>query len=669
MPATYILGVHTSHDASACLLRDGEVAVAIEKERLTRSKHANAACSGGLLPIIDYCLQAEGISLEEINQIVVCDIGNLTGQKVIHPREVRIGHHLAHAWAAVGLSGYRDAAVLVVDGEGSYLGELGPDELAAAPKSRPHYLEKESAYHLVGGQLLPLRKWASAKGRGPFSGTDGVASPYWFLSQFMFGRDQQESKVMGLAAYGNADSRHEGVLQPTADGGVEVDPEWIFHLDLPRGQFGKDILAYAPLAASIQAQFEAALLHKADWLRQATQARRLCFTGGAALNCVANSRLRAAQLFEEIFVPFGPGDSSISIGCAYYGWYVLMKGHAAPPPATAYLGQIIDPDTERNAIERYLAHGLIRPPVPWQADSLANEIASGGIVAWFQGRSEFGPRALGNRSILADPRFAHTKDILNDRVKFREPYRPFAPIVLAEQCHDWFSDVAPDARFMQFVARVRPDRIGQLGAVTHVDGTARLQVLAENDNPRLYALIRAFFKLTGVPVMLNTSFNVCEPIVETPADALKTFVCSRIDSLALGDHLLTRNCALQLPHLAKNASSEALRLLWHEPIELMLRVEKAPRFFVQRLSGHEARQDDGYRIKSFLTDEIAVSEGLFAALAELRPLAGCIVQLPAALDPRQSPDLFDEFCEKFLASRVGSLVEVQDNRAASVAAS
>jgi carbamoyltransferase len=320
----YVLGLHTSHDASACLMRDGEIRVAIEKERLGRAKHASGG--GGVDDVVEYCLRAEGITLNDVDHIVINDNAHRINATVCSDREVRIGHHLAHAWAAIGLSGWETAAVMVIDGEGSFLKELSSEEREVCNFREIHYLEKESAYFFLDGRMTPLRKWTSARGNGIASGTDGIGSTYWYLSQLMFGRDYQDSKVMGLAAYRHPNECYKGVMTLGNDGDVLIDPDWIFRASHPPptdldGSFER----YAELAATVQAELEAAIIHKARWLREVSGARRLCYGGGVALNCVANTKLYLAKLFDEIFIPFGAGDSANAIGCAYFGSRVLAS--------------------------------------------------------------------------------------------------------------------------------------------------------------------------------------------------------------------------------------------------------------------------------------------------------------------------------------------------------
>lgn len=656
----YSLGLHTSHDSSVCLVRNGEVRAAIETERLVRVKHSSG--TSGLAEAVTYCLEIEGITLDDVDAIVVCDIGNLRGDTVFDEREFRITHHLAHAWAAVGLSPYQEAAVLVADGEGSYVGELSAEERAACVGAEPHDLEKESTYHFDGRSLRPVRKWVSSRGGGPFSGTDGIGAPYWFLSQWFFGKDNQESKVMGMAAYAEPDPRYDGILRNGTDGTVDVDPMWIFRLGHLRRQAGDACLdEYAALAAAVQRQTEEALLHRVRWLRGTTGSRNLAYAGGVALNCVANTRIAQESGFENVFVPFGPGDSTIAVGCALYGWHVLggragevPRAGGRPAHHSPYLGRAYGREERMAAVDEFVRHGLVRLLGELDYADIAAAIADGLIVGWFQGRSEFGPRALGGRSLLADPRDAQTRQRINDRVKFREPYRPFAPCVAAEHAADWFSDMVPGHRYMEFVARVRADRLATLPAITHQDGTARLQIIDRESAPALHRLLTAFGEVTGVPVLLNTSFNVGEPIVESPADALRTFVCSRIDRLVLGDLVTERTCGMT-DGISSLTESEidAARLIWHQPIEIRhRRIEGREEWALASTGGTEDYVDDGYHVSSYRSAHLPVSAHLGTALAAV-PLDG-VQHLRDVTGT--DPDMIKEFEETVLRSRLATVV-------------
>lgn len=605
-------------------MRDGEVLVAIEKERLTRSKHATGY--SGLQDVVRYCLDFAGVALPEVDHIVVQDATHRLDTTLIDPREVRIGHHTAHAWAAMGLSGFEEAAILVIDCEGSFLKELPKHEVDVCTSQDMHCAEKESAYVFKEGLLLPVRKWTSSVCDGIMTGTEGMGAVYWFLSQLIFGRDAQDSKVMGMAAYGKPTPRYKGVMQASVNGDILFNKDWIFLLDsLPRCRLDQAFEEYAALTATVQQELEQAILHKARWLREETGSTRLCYAGGVALNCVANSKLVEAQIFDEVFVPFGAGDSSISIGCAYYAHRMLGQGTnerrwAGRPPA--FLGRAYCDEEVQEHLGPFLAAGLISKGEPCDADVIAEELAEGAIVGWFQDRGEFGPRALGNRSLLADPRRADVREVLNRKVKLREPYRPFGASVLEEHVKTLFEDLAPGSEYMQFVGTVRPSYRHLMQSVIHRDGSTRPQVVNAATNPKLHSLLCAFYRRTGVPALLNTSFNISEPIVEAPRDALKCFVCSGIDQLVIGTRRFFRMAALVGSEIELEAAASAdLRIVFHHDLELVRRPNGC---FVQPLTGRDVYSKEGHRVHQYAVDERSVSRALFEALSATATLAHSI---------------------------------------------
>ena len=283
------------------------------------------------------------------------------------------------------------------------------------------------------------------------------------------------------------------------------------------------------------------LLQRARWLRETTGARNLCIAGGVGLNCVANGRIVREAGFDNVSIQPASGDDGIAIGCAYYGHLQIKKEPRSFVMRHAYLGRSYG----EADLEEALKKGLARlETAARRSDDVCREaaqlLAEGHVLGWFQGRSEFGPRALGNRSLLADPRNAQMKDTLNTRVKHRQAFRPFAPIVLAERASEIFEG-EEESPFMLIAKRVRPAWQDRIPAIVHVDGTARVQTVRAETNERLYRLLKEFEALTGVPVLINTSFNVKgEPIVETPRDAIECFLSTGIDHLALHDMLIAK---------------------------------------------------------------------------------------------------------------------------------
>ena len=299
------------------------------------------------------------------------------------------------------------------------------------------------------------------------------------------------------------------------------------------------------------------LLKRAIWLREATGAKNLCMAGGVALNCVANGRIVREAGFEKVWVQPAAGDDGIAIGCAYYGYLAILKKQRSSVMQHAYLGAAYTDENARAAARKFLVRlQTMTTPSKNICRDTARLLAAGHVFAWFQGRSEFGPRALGNRSILADPRHADMKDKLNKRVKHRQAFRPFAPVVLAERANEIFEG-DEESPFMLLVKRVRPEWKDKIPAIVHVDGTARVQTVRRDQNERLYGLLEEFDAITGVPVLLNTSLNVKgEPIVETPADALACFLGTGIDYLALHDMLIAKNRFHRIFSPFRNAYSE-----------------------------------------------------------------------------------------------------------------
>jgi carbamoyltransferase len=326
-------------------------------------------------------------------------------------------------------------------------------------------------------------------------------------------------------------------------------PDWLEEFKEPwiigsgkDGEKSESMQHWKNLAWQIQDDSEMVLLARAKWLRETTGAKNLCLAGGVALNCVANGRLAREAGFENIWIQPAAGDDGIAIGCAYYGQLAVQKKPRASVISHAYYGKEYTEEDVREATGRTLVrlatHGTQSENI---CRDTAKVLADGKIVGWFQGRSEFGPRALGNRSIIADPRTAEMKDILNKRVKFRQAFRPFAPIVLAERENEIFEG-GHDSPYMLLAKPVRPEWRDKIPSIVHVDGTARVQTVRRETNEPLYRLLKEFEAITGVPVLLNTSFNVKgEPIVETPRNAVECFLTTGIDYLALHDMLMRKS--------------------------------------------------------------------------------------------------------------------------------
>jgi carbamoyltransferase len=349
---------------------------------------------------------------------------------------------------------------------------------------------------------------------------------------------------MGLAPYG----RHGQVknLLELTDGKLHV-PHWTTDLKQPYIQDGSSwekspaMRHWEDLAWRVQDDTENVLLARARWLRETTGAKNLTIAGGVALNCVANGRVAREAGFDNVWIQPAAGDDGIAIGCAYYGWLEILKQRRNFVMEHSYIGKPYDDQDVATALKRFLVRIQIDAR---RSDDICRDtaklLADQRVIGWFQGGSEFGPRALGNRSLLGDPRKPEMKDILNSRVKHRQAFRPFAPIVLAERMKDIFEG-DEDSPFMLIAKPVRPEWRDKIPAIVHVDGTARIQTVREATNPMLYRLLREFDALTGVPVLINTSFNIKgEPIVETPRDAVACFLTTGVDNLILHDTVVSK---------------------------------------------------------------------------------------------------------------------------------
>jgi carbamoyltransferase len=568
---TYILGINAyDHDVSACLLRDGEIAYAIEKERITRQKHAG----GFFQEAVDYCLTAEGITLDDIDLVVRnCYVlpteelevrlvyqGDMNDSEreqalkspLFMPKSSKVmtvSHHLAHAYSAFAACPFDEGVVMIVDGVGNYSSDIKePGQLTEGVN--PLARESESYYKFKGSKLETLKKvWLQPR-RGllsdEFFNMDGLGAVYSRVSSYIFADWNKCGEVMGLAPYGRPDSFRP--LFSIKDGELRV-PEWDADFNQPwlpdgirKWEASPNMRHWEDMAWRVQHDSEEVLLERARWLRETTGAKNLCLAGGVALNCVANGRIVREAGFDNVWIQPAAGDNGIAIGCAYYGHLAVQKKPRAFVMKSATLGIEYPDDAVRRAGNPLLTR---RKTFSGPGESICREaaklLAEGNVFGWFQGRSEFGPRALGNRSILGDPRRPEMKDKLNKRVKFRQAFRPFAPIVPYERAKDIFigEDESP---FMLRAKQVRPEWRDRIPGIVHVDGTARVQTVRREDNERIYDLLMEFDKLTGVPVLVNTSFNIKgEPIVETPQEAMNCFIYTGIDYLALHDTLVAKS--------------------------------------------------------------------------------------------------------------------------------
>ncbi|MFC9431557.1 carbamoyltransferase [Streptomyces sp. NPDC056987] len=541
-----VLGLGGSHhDFSACLVEDGRIVSAVEEERLTRKK-----VGFGLGPRLQRCLAADyvlaeaGITSADVDLVVANDFLNPVYALRFKNRVEWIGHHLAHAASTFHTSPFERAAVLVMDGRGSEhtvrgqrYGETITCYTADEEGLRP--------LHAVHGLITPAERRIDEQCENSVGGMYEAVAKYIGLRTV--GSVGAPGKAMGLAPYGTPRyvpslaglyELEDGEFRQSRAQLRELENLIVQELARAPGAEAADEIR-ADFAFAVQAHAERIVIELARRLYERTGARRLCMAGGVALNSVANYRILEETPFDEIHIIPAAGDSGTSVGAALYGHYGLGQRPWAPVPFSPYLGTEYSEERIRAAIAPY--GDLLRVEHPGDLFVyVAGELANGAVVGWFQGRSEIGPRALGNRSILADPRSPDMKDRINAKVKHREWFRPFAPVVLHDRQTEYFTSGTP-ALYMLLVPHVLPDKQAVIPAVTHVDGSARLQTAVPGLNPRLCDLLTAFDRITGVPVLLNTSFNDNEePIVETPEDALRCFLATDMDLLALGDTVLRK---------------------------------------------------------------------------------------------------------------------------------
>lgn len=546
-----VLGVNRTQDASACLMQGSTMLWAIQKERLTRHKH-HWGKIGDIRNI--YLPRMPGLD-REIDVLVECyssdaEFSNLAGYeqelaaslRLAHGcKRAHISHHLAHAYSVFHPSPFADAAVMIIDGQGSTVSSF-TEHWDGAAEVPGHWREVSSFYRADRKRLDCIGKqlWDCDN-----AGLVGLGMFYFLLTQAIFPGEGNEGKLMGLAPHGDASATGLPPLD-VAGPQVSIPGPWREALR-ERGRFRYDgandtrFESVANLAAAGQRAFEEALLEVARWLHRHTGADNLCFAGGTALNCSANGRLLRETPFKRVFIPPAPSDAGTSLGCAVYGLtelagarcdYRWQHDYLGPEPAQADIDGALQGADDLVVEKTDEVRALCLRMVDLLCDAK--------VVGLYQGRSEFGPRALGHRSILGDPRNERMRDWINAEVKQREWFRPLAPVVLLDRAGEYFGIHRPSP-FMQFAAPVRQDAAPVVPAVTHVDFTARLQTVGSDDDPLLWTLLNAFEARTGVPVLLNTSFNRKEePIVETPAEALETFRRTPMHALAMPPYLIRK---------------------------------------------------------------------------------------------------------------------------------
>ncbi|GAB4369597.1 MAG: carbamoyltransferase [Deltaproteobacteria bacterium] len=581
-----VLGVNAYHgDASAALLRDGRIVAAAEEERFLRVKH----WSGFPEQAIRYCLSVGGVTLSDVDVIavnrdpsanvlrkVLFSITRRPGYAFIRDRlknasrisDIRrdfetvfpvetsrfrgeilhVHHHRAHLASAFHLSGYDEAAVCSVDGFGDFVSTM----TALGTGGRMEVLDQVFFPHSLGLFYLGFTQYLG------------------------FPRYGDEYKVMGLSAYGRPAflDRMRQVIRLREGGTFRLSLDYFIHhsdgvamtweggepkmgtvysqkleevfgsargKDDPIGERHRDV------AASVQAAYEECFFHLLEHLHRKTGSRRLALAGGCAQNSLANGKIFERSPFRDVFIQPAAGDAGGALGAALVAYRERDGGSRLPRMENAYLGpgyseKYIEDLLDRHP-ELHAGNGRFRRARIENEENLCREVADrigrGLVVGWFQGRMEWGPRALGNRSIVVDPRRPDMKEILNAKIKRRESFRPFAPSILREAVGEYFETDA-EVPFMGQVFRIRPEKRAVIPAVTHVDGTGRLQTVTGEQNPLYYRLIREFGRLTGVPIVLNTSFNENEPIVNRPEEALDCFLRTKMDVLVLGSTMIER---------------------------------------------------------------------------------------------------------------------------------
>lgn len=572
-----IMGINAYHgDSSACLIRGGELVCAVEEERIRRIKH----WAGFPIESIKWCLDYSGADIRDVDYVavsrkpsahlhkkvlrvlksvrslgflrdrlanvskvknikeIISDAFNV-GQSKLKFKVEQVEHHRAHLASSYLVSPFEKALCVSVDGFGDFL----------------------SVMRAIGeGSKIDVADWVE------FPHSLGIF--YTALTQFLgFRKYGDEYKVMGLSAYGKPSMVEEmrDIVHITEDGLFRLDTSYFLHdkegVDMvwengepSLGRLYSDKLLellgkereideeitdrHKDLAASMQAMYEEAYFSLLTSFHETTGIASIVLSGGCIQNSLANGKLYDKTPFNNVYIPPVSHDAGTAIGAAFWVWNIVLKKSRSFVMQSPFCGaEYNNADIESSLKAEGIEYVMLDDEELF--DRTSSDIAKGKVVGWFQGRSEFGPRALGNRSILADPRNACMKAVLNERIKRREWFRPFAPSILDDFVSEWFED-SPAAPFMELTGIVKKDKKALIPAVVHADGTARLQTVSPVVNQRYYSLIRGFYDKTGVPMVLNTSFNENEPIVNTPKEAIECFVRTRMDVLVIGNFYISR---------------------------------------------------------------------------------------------------------------------------------
>ena len=561
----YILGISCYyHDAAACLIKDGKLIAAAEEERFTRKKHDSS------FPInaINFCLKEANISSKELSFIGFYEkplskferilsqhlemfpysfwsfyktMPNWLSEKLRIPKTIKkklkykgdilfIDHHLAHATSSFLVSPFKEAAILTVDG----VGEWTTTAIGYGKENEIGLLKEIKFPHSLGLLYSTV------------------------TAHLGFSVNNSEYKIMSLAAYGNPVyyDKFMKIIDLKEDGSYRLDMDFFdyhYRLRMPSKNFIKEFGPirkpsekithhHKDIAASLQKVTEVIMFKILNHLYEITKCNNLCMAGGVALNSVANGKIKKYTKFKNVFIQPASSDAGTSLGVAFYIYNSVLNNKRDYVMNNVYLG----PNFSYDEIKIFLNSNGINYQEFKDDKELIKEVAKlifgNNVVGWFQGRMEFGPRALGNRSILANPCNPQMKKILNEKVKHREEFRPFAPVIIEEKVKEYFDIDKKDEKFMLFVYPVKESKRKLIPAVTHVDGTARLQTVNKNQNLFYHNLIMEFEKLSKVPVLINTSFNIRgEPIVCTPEDAYRCMMGTEIDYLVLSNFLIKRN--------------------------------------------------------------------------------------------------------------------------------
>ena len=573
----YILGINAFHgDSSACLLKDGKVLCATEEERFRRVKH----WAGFPSEAIKFCLEDEGISIEQVDHITISrDPKANFFKKVLH--SIRNSISISTIWDRLK----NVKKVISVKEELAKIYKI-PE---SAIKAKVHNIEHHRSHIASSFFASRFDKSAilSVDGFGDFTSTmtaigkgnkfevlDEVNYPhslgvfYSTVTQFLgFPNYGDEYKVMGLAPYGEAKylKELEQILTLTDDGFFKLNKKYFKHFKegvamswdggspiieslftlewkklfrTAREQNDELEQFHIDLAASVQKFTEKVLFHMLNHLQKKTGCENICITGGVAQNSVANGKILASTNFKNMYIPSAGHDAGTSIGSALYLYNQILGNERLEEITSAYFGK----KSSQEEIVKVLEKENVEYKIYSDEDlyeKVSDKLVDGGVVGWFQGRAEFGPRALGHRSIIVDPRRKDAKYLLNDKIKRRESFRPFAPSILKEAVSDYFvqKDTVP---FMEKVFDIKKEKYDEIPAVTHVDGTGRLQSVDNEVSPRYHKLISKFAEKSGVPILLNTSFNENEPIVNKPEEALSCFLRTKMDMLVMENIIIER---------------------------------------------------------------------------------------------------------------------------------